>query len=56
MARAFGLTEPMHSFTNSAVDDLGDERMAFDPSAEEASWAMLQVFLARSFEQAALAL
>lgn len=39
----------MHSFTNSAVDSLGDERMAFDPLAEEASWAMLQVFLAQSF-------
>lgn len=43
----------LHSFTNEAVDDLGDERMAFDPDAEEASWMMLQLFLARSFAQAA---
>jgi dienelactone hydrolase len=41
----------LHSFTNSAVDDLGDERMAFDPAAEEASWAMLRLFLERSFAQ-----
>jgi dienelactone hydrolase len=37
-----------HSFTNSAVDELGDDRMAFDPLAEEASWSMLQVFLDQS--------
>jgi dienelactone hydrolase len=39
----------LHSFTNSTVDQLGDERMAFDANAEEASWAALELFLARSF-------
>jgi dienelactone hydrolase len=43
----------LHSFTNSAVDELGDDRMAFDPLAEEASWSMLQVFLEQSFVRAA---
>jgi dienelactone hydrolase len=39
----------LHSFTNIAVDALGDERMAFDSRAEEASWSMLKVFLEQSF-------
>lgn len=39
----------MHSFTNQAVDGLGDPRMAYDPEAAEASWAMLRLFLERSF-------
>jgi dienelactone hydrolase len=43
----------LHSFTNSAVDELGDDRMAFDPLAEEASWSMLRVFLEQSFACAA---
>jgi dienelactone hydrolase len=43
----------LHSFTNSAVDSLGDPRMAFDPEAEQASWAMLAQFLDRSFALAA---
>lgn len=42
----------LHSFTNSAVAALGDRRMAFDPEAEEASWAMLELFLRRSFAMA----
>lgn len=45
----------LHSFTNCAVDELGDARMAFDPEAEEASWVLLQLFLERSFAQAAAA-
>lgn len=43
----------LHSFTNSAVDDLGDARMAFDAEAEAASWTLLRLFLERSFAQAA---
>lgn len=39
----------LHSFTNSAVDALGDEKMAYDAEAEAASWAMLELFLQRSF-------
>lgn len=45
----------LHSFTNRAVDQLGDARMAFDPEAEEASWTLLQLFLERSFAQAVAA-
>lgn len=39
----------LHSFTNSAVDALGDPRMAFDLRSEEASWAILLKFLDQSF-------
>lgn len=39
----------LHSFTNSAVDALGDAKMAYDAEAEEASWAALELFLRRSF-------
>lgn len=35
----------LHSFTNRAVDDLGDTRMAYDPAAHHLSWAALQAFL-----------
>lgn len=38
-----------HSFTNVDVGRLNDPRMAFDPEAEAASWAMLLMFLDRSF-------
>lgn len=41
--------QALHSFTNSTVDALGDPRMAFDPSAEELSWALLRTFLEQSF-------
>lgn len=39
----------LHSFTNSAVDELGDPRMAFDAEAEDMSWAILRRFLKHSF-------
>jgi dienelactone hydrolase len=42
----------LHSFTNSAVADLGDPRMAFDPKAEAMSWTILRQFLEDSFEAA----
>ncbi|MEJ5976674.1 dienelactone hydrolase family protein [Novosphingobium sp. PS1R-30] len=38
-----------HSFTNSAVDDLGDPRMAFDAGADAMSWTILLQFLSQSF-------
>jgi dienelactone hydrolase len=41
--------QALHSFTNLAVDELGDPRMAYDAEADEASWAMLRLFLERSF-------
>lgn len=34
-----------HSFTNRAVDDLGDPRMRYDPVADAISWAALVAFL-----------
>jgi dienelactone hydrolase len=39
----------LHSFTNQAVDDLGDPRMAYDASADRQSWAALLGFLDESF-------
>lgn len=39
----------LHSFTNSAVDELGDPRMGFDAEAEDMSWAILRLFLEHSF-------
>lgn len=35
----------LHSFTNEAVDGLGDPRMAYDAQADRASWATLLGFL-----------
>ena len=42
----------LHSFTNEAVDAMGDPRMAFDPLAERQSWAALLGFLDDSFTAA----
>lgn len=42
----------LHSFTNSAVDDLGDPRMAYDAAADQASWETLLLFLDQSFAAA----
>ncbi|RVT90374.1 dienelactone hydrolase family protein [Sphingomonas crocodyli] len=39
----------LHSFTNRAVDELRDPRMAYDASADAASWAALITFLEESF-------
>lgn len=39
----------LHSFTNSAVDDLGDPRMAYDASADWQSWQAFLGFLNESF-------
>lgn len=39
----------LHSFTNEAVDGLGDVRMAYDRSADIQSWAALCGFLDDSF-------
>jgi len=39
----------LHSFTNVAVDGLGDPRMAYDSSADRQSWAALLGFLDESF-------
>ena len=39
----------LHSFTNVAVDGLGDPRMAYNPSADRQSWAALCGFLDESF-------
>ena len=38
----------LHSFTNMAVDDLSDPRMAYHPSADRQSWAALLTFLDES--------
>ncbi len=38
----------LHSYTNHAVDDLGDARMAYDPVAHQLSWVTLAAFLAIS--------
>jgi len=43
----------LHSFTNAAVDGLGDPRMAYDASADRQSWEALLGFLDESFAQAA---
>jgi dienelactone hydrolase len=40
----------LHSFTNPAVDALGDPRMGYDRSADMQSWAALMRFLDDSFE------
>jgi dienelactone hydrolase len=40
--------EALHSFTNSAVDALGDPRMAYHPAAHRQSWAALVAFLDES--------
>ncbi|MBW8910525.1 MAG: dienelactone hydrolase family protein [Sphingomonas sp.] len=39
----------LHSFTNEAVDGMGDPRMAYDPLADRQSWAALRGFLDDSF-------
>ncbi|KQX25061.1 MULTISPECIES: dienelactone hydrolase family protein [unclassified Sphingomonas] len=39
----------LHSFTNEAVNGLGDTRMAYDRSADIQSWAALRGFLDDSF-------
>lgn len=39
----------LHSFTNVAVDGLGDPRMAYDQQADGLSWAALLTFLDASF-------
>lgn len=36
----------LHSYTNAAVDALGDTRMGYDPLAHQLSWATLTAFLA----------
>lgn len=41
----------LHSFTNEAVDGLGDARMAYDRSADIQSWAALRGFLDDSFAE-----
>lgn len=38
----------LHSFTNVAVDGLGDPRMAYDSAADRQSWAALLGFLEES--------
>ena len=43
----------LHSFTNIAVDGLGDPRMAYDPAADRQSWAAMLLFLEESFASAA---
>jgi dienelactone hydrolase len=35
----------LHSFTNAAVDALGDPRMGYDPTADRLSWSSLLTFL-----------
>lgn len=42
----------LHSFTNPAVDELDDPRMAYDPAADRQSWAALLAFLDESFARA----
>lgn len=42
----------LHSFTNKAVDALGDTRMAYDPVAHQLSWAALQAFLSNALKDA----
>jgi dienelactone hydrolase len=39
----------LHSFTNAAVDGLGDPRMAYDEAADRQSWSALLAFLDESF-------
>jgi dienelactone hydrolase len=39
----------LHSYTNHAVANLGDPRMAYDPDAHQLSWATLTSFMASSF-------
>ena len=39
----------LHSFTNAAVDALGDPRMAYDAPADRQSWSALLGFLDESF-------
>lgn len=41
----------LHSFTNVAVDGLGDLRMAYDREADEASWSAMLRFFDASFDQ-----
>lgn len=43
----------LHSFTNEAVDGMGDPRMAYDRLADRQSWAALQGFLDDSFRATA---
>ncbi|WP_340312953.1 dienelactone hydrolase family protein [Rhizorhabdus argentea] len=43
----------LHSFTNEAVDGMGDPRMAYDPLADRQSWTALQGFLDDSFAASA---
>lgn len=42
-----------HSFTNCAVDRLGDDRMGYDPLAHRLSWSIFIDFLADTFEDPA---
>lgn len=43
----------LHSFTNAAVDQLGDPRMGYDGGADAVSWAAALAFLGTSFAGAA---
>lgn len=40
----------LHSFTNPAVDGLGDPRMGYDPAAAHLSWTALTTFLSDTFD------
>lgn len=40
----------LHSFTNAAVDELGDPRMAYDAAADHASWQAAMLFLDQSLD------
>jgi dienelactone hydrolase len=39
----------LHSYTNVAVDGLGDPRMRYDAAADRQSWSALMVFLDETF-------
>lgn len=45
----------LHSYTNDAVDGLGDPRMGYDPLSHRLSWATLTAFLDDSLARDALA-
>ena len=40
----------LHSYTNVAVDGLGDPRMAYDAAADRQSWSAFLAFLAETFD------
>lgn len=44
----------LHSYTNCAVDGLGDPRMAYDPVAHCLSWRTLTTFLAEALDLPAI--